>query len=105
MATFLFAYHGGGMPQTDEERAQSTAAWSTWYEELGAAVIDPGNPVGQGRLVHPDGAINADAGEDPVTGYSVIQAATMDEALGIALDCPIRDSGGRIEVLETYEAM
>jgi len=26
-------------------------------------------------------------------------------SLGIALDCPIRDSGGQIEVLETVEAM
>lgn len=105
MATYLFAFHGGGMPETDEERATTTAAWSAWYEELGPAVIDAGNPVGAGRLVHPDGNTEPTAGDDPVTGYSLIEAATIDDAVGMALGCPIRDAGGRIEVLETIEAM
>jgi hypothetical protein len=105
MATFLFTYRGGGTSETDKDRARETAAWSTWYDDLGPALIDRGNAVSQGWVIHSDGEIDADASEDPVTGYSVIEAASMDDALGIALGCPIRNGGGRIEVLETLEAM
>jgi hypothetical protein len=43
MATYLLAYHGGGMPETEEQQQRVLAAWTTWYDELGPAVVDPGN--------------------------------------------------------------
>src|SRR5438552_13563272 len=49
MPKYLLAYHGGGMPETDEEKARVMEAWGTWYQELGQAIVDPGNPVGQAK--------------------------------------------------------
>ncbi len=50
MATFLFAYLGGGMPDSDAERTTITAAWEAWYEKLGSAVLDAGVRDGDGRI-------------------------------------------------------
>lgn len=45
MPKYIFAYHGGKMPETQEEGARVMAAWTKWYEELGPAIADGGAPV------------------------------------------------------------
>ena len=42
MSTYLLAYHGGGVPQSEQERAQVNAAWGQWYQQLGSSVVDGG---------------------------------------------------------------
>jgi len=105
VATYLLAYHGGGMPDSDEERASVLASWNAWYERLGEAVVDPGNPVAQTRTIDADGSVTDDHGPDPVSGYTIIEADDIDAAVDMAMDCPILANGGRIEVAETFEAM
>jgi hypothetical protein len=103
MAKYLLAYHGGGMPDSEEETARVMAAWTRWYEELGGAVVDPGNPVGSARTIAPDGSVRDGGGANPVSGYTIIEAATLDEAGAKARGCPILAGGGSIEVCETFE--
>ena len=51
MATYLLAYHGGSMPETDAARAKVMEAWGAWYGQIGAALVDGGNPIGQAKTV------------------------------------------------------
>ena len=51
MPKYVFAYHGGGMADTPEAQAEAMAAWGAWFGELGAAVLDGGNPAGQSKTV------------------------------------------------------
>jgi hypothetical protein len=105
MAKYLFAYHGGGMPQTEEETNQVMAAWTAWMGELGSAIVDAGNPVGQAMTVGTlDGAILG-GGANPVTGYSVIEAPNMDAAVAYAQTCPVLLGGATVEVCETFDVM
>ena len=46
MSKFIFAYHGGKMPETPEEGERVMAVWGAWYEGMGSAVIDGGGPTG-----------------------------------------------------------
>ena len=60
MPDFIFAYHGGTVPETEAEKQASMAAWGAWFEEIGEHDKDPGNPVGKSstvsaRGVSPDG--------------------------------------------------
>lgn len=105
MATYLLAFHGGGMPETDEARAQVMAAWGKWYEDLGPAVVDTGNPVGRTSTIQSTGAVSDGGGANPVSGYTVIKADTMDAAVAMARGCPILQGGGSIEVGETFSVM
>ena len=44
MANFVLLYTGGGMPEDEAEQAKVMQAWMAWYEKLGSAVVDQGNP-------------------------------------------------------------
>jgi len=105
MAKFLLAYHGGGMPETEEEQAQVLAAWGEWYGKLGASVVDPGNPIGQARSVSSDGSVSSGGGANPVSGYSIIDVSDIDAAIDAAKGCPVLQSGGSVEVAETFNVM
>ena len=105
MANYLLVYHGGGMPETDEEGARVLAAWGEWMGGLGAAMLDGGNPVGQAATVGAGGSVESGGGPNPVTGYTIVTAESLDAAVAMVTGCPILDSGGTVEVCETFDAM
>lgn len=103
MTKYLFSYHGGGVPETEAEQAEVMAAWGAWFESMGAAVVDGGNPVAATRTVTADGSTVEGGGASPVTGYSLVDAPDMAAALDMAKGCPILSGGGTVEVGETVE--
>lgn len=103
MAKFLLAYHGGGMPETPEEGAKAMAAWAAWYEQLGAAVVDGGAPVGQSHTVSASGHVQ-DGGANPISGYTVIEADGYEAACAHASQNPmVLDGSGSVEVAQMIE--
>ncbi len=105
MATYLLAYHGGKMPETEREQARVMAAWGKWYTKLGRAVIDGGNPVGHAQTIASTGRVTRGGGRNPVTGYTIIKAADIATATKLAKGCPILKGGGSVEVCETFDVM
>jgi hypothetical protein len=105
MAKYLLAYHGGGMPETEEENARVLEAWNGWYHTLGSSVVDGGNPIGPARTVSADGSVSDGGGANPITGYTIIEATGLDAAVELSRSCPILAAGGSIEVCETFEVM
>lgn len=103
MANFLLTYHGGKMPDSPEEGAKVMAAWNTWFEKLGGAVVDGGNPISRARAISPDGSV-MDATTFP-SGYSVISADSMDAAVEASKGCPVLVDGAVVVVSETFNAM
>ena len=101
MSKFLFVYHGGGMAATEEEQAKAMAAWGAWFGQLGSAVVDGGNPTGASVTVSAGGSSSQGGGANPATGYSLIEASSLEDATEKAKGCPILASGGSVEVCET----
>jgi hypothetical protein len=99
MGKYLYAYTGGGMPATEEEQAKVMRAWMAWAGELGDAVVDFGSPFAGSTEVTSTGT-NGAAGSG-LTGYSIISAASLEDAADKARGCPIFASGGRVDVYET----
>lgn len=102
MPNYLFVYHGGSMPETEEEGERIMQAWMAWFGELGDSVVDGGNPVGKSKTVHPGGKVTDDGGPDPTSGYSVIRAASIEEAVAKAKGSP-HLADGTVEVAEIIE--
>lgn len=100
MAKYAFIYHGGSMPESEEEGAKVMAAWGAWMAGIGAALVDGGNPFGASTTVNSDGSTSDGGGANPASGYSLVEVAGLDEALAHAKGCPILDGGGSIEVCE-----
>lgn len=103
MAKYLFVYHGGSTPESPEDIASVISAWENWLGSMGAAVVDGGNPVGPSSTVASDGSVVANGGANPASGYSLIEAASLEDALGKAKGCPILEAGGSVEVAEIFE--
>ena len=103
MAKYLFVYHGGSHPETEEEVAAVMDAWGQWFGSMGSAVVDGGNPVGMSSTVNSDGSVSNDGGANPASGYSLIEAANIDEAVAKAKGCPNLSAGGTVEVAEAID--
>jgi len=59
--------------------------------------------VGLSKTVHHDQITN-DGGPNPLSGYSILQADSIEVACEMAKGCPILDGGERtVEVAEIHE--
>lgn len=103
MAKYVFAYHGGNHPSSPAEIKQVMDAWGAWFGSLGAAVIDGGNAVGKSSTVKADGSLASGGGANPVSGYSLIEAASLEDAHKKAKGCPILKAGGSIEIAQAMD--
>jgi hypothetical protein len=107
MANFLLVYTGsGGAPPTEEERAAILQDWTSWFTTLGENLVDAGNPTAPtAKRIASDGAVSDGAVGEPVMGYSIIKADSLDAATEAAKGCPQLKAGGQVTVYETYSAM
>ena len=103
MAKYLFVYHGGGTPANPQEAKAVMDAWGAWFGSLGAAIIDGGNPVGKSYTVRADGSLAHDGGANPASGYTLIEAASVEDAHAKALGCPLLKAGGSIEFAQAID--
>lgn len=103
MPNYLYIYHGGATPQSEEEGQKVMAAWMNWYGEMGEAVVDGGNPVMQSYTVA-SGGVTDNGGANPVSGYTVVSADTIEAACEMAKGCPmVADGSGSVEVAEIHD--
>jgi len=63
---------------TPEEAMKGAQAWSDWAQEIGTALVDPGGPLGNAVTVTQVGHASS---QSSIIGMSILQAASMDEAL------------------------
>jgi hypothetical protein len=105
MTKYLYSYHGGNQPASAAEGEKTMKAWMDWIGSLGAKMVDPGNPTGGSKLIGSNGAVSDAAGASAVTGYSIIEAAGIDEAVKMAKNCPQLTAKGTVEVSEIMPVM
>lgn len=95
MKKFVFLYQGLWEPGNKE----MMDGWTSWMAEIGDSLVDGGNPFGQGREVTNTGSSDLTLGPESTTGYSIVEAETMDDAEKLLANCPIVTS------VQIYEAM
>jgi hypothetical protein len=98
MAKYVYLYTGGRSNDTPEAQEQSMAAWGAWLEGLGAALTDFGNPFGASATVNADGS--SDGASSGGSGYSIVEAGSLLDAVAKTKGCPVLDGGGTVEVFE-----
>ena len=98
---FVFAYHGGKIPESPEEGARHIAKFEAWVGGLGNAVVNPGHPLGKSKTVSSSGVSDA-GGSNPLVGFSIVKADSMDAALEMAKGYPHLEIG-TVEVVEMME--
>ena len=94
MARFMVLYVG---PPTPPDASHE--GWPAWFDKLGDKLVDRGSPLANRLALHGDGSTGGAATR--LNGYSIIQAADMDEALGLVRDHPYL-AQGRGYSIEAY---
>ncbi|WP_118975244.1 YciI family protein [Taibaiella koreensis] len=105
MQDFLLLFRReGGKPQGSPEEMQAmTQKWMDWIGSIAARgqLADRGNRLAEtGRVVKPGLVTDGPYSEikEVLGGYTMIKAASYEEAVTIAGGCPILQVGGSVEV-------
>ncbi len=62
-------------------------AWGAWFESIADKTVDQGG-FGGAREISSAGTRDLPMGMESITGYTIIEAESLDEAEKIAKDCP-----------------
>jgi hypothetical protein len=96
MSTFLFSYR---MPKTYTPGSpEGIAAWSAWFQGMGANLVDAGKPVLERRT------LGNCPSESLQGGYSLVTANDIECAVELAEGCPGLRDGFGVEVAELINA-
>jgi hypothetical protein len=83
LKSYLILHYGFEKPTPEE-----MGAWNKWFESIAAKQVDRGHLPG-GREISHSGTRDLPFAKDSITGYTVIEAESLDEAAEIAQECPI----------------
>ncbi len=102
MPQYVIVYLGGDQPSSPEEGKQHLAKYREWLSSLGDSAVSPANPFKNTSTVNSDGTVTTGS-TTSMSGYTIIEADSMEAALSIAKACPFLDIGGSLEVSELIQ--
>ncbi len=105
MAKFIYLYRGPATPQSDvtpEQGAERMAAFKTWMERVGPALVDVGSPFGASASVRADG-VEGTAGD--LIGYTIVEADDLAAATALTDGLPFLSSGDGRFAVEIFELL
>ena len=102
MPQFIITYLGGDKPASPEEGKEHMAKYMNWLAALGDTAVSPANPIKGTSTVNPDGSVTS-GGKTAMSGYTIIEAESMESALSAAKSCPFLEIGGSLEVSELMQ--
>ena len=101
MKRFTLTYYCEPKPKNPEEGRKHMEQWMAWVKSLGKSMVDPGVPLNSPMTVSSKGV--KDGGRpNRLTGYSVLKAETLEDAIEIAKKCPHLHYG-TIDVAEVMD--
>ena len=99
MSQYMITYLGGDHPSSPEEGQKHFAKYKEWLTSLGDAAVSPANPLKGTSIVNPDGSVTSGS-TTAMSGFTVVEAESMEAALSMAKTCPFLEIGGSLEVSE-----
>ena len=102
MIQFIITYLGDNQPATPDEGRAHFAKYMQWINALGDTVVSAMNPLKDTHHVSVDGSVSEHQGTK-MSGFTIIQAESIEAALVITKACPFLDIGGSLEVSELVQ--
>lgn len=93
MKKFILLHYGYVKPTKEIGEA-----WKKWFDAYGDKFVDSGTPFGAGLEIKSGQTQHLALDTEAITGYSIINAVSMEEAEAIAKSCP------SITGIRVYEA-
>ncbi len=99
MAQYMVLYTGGmGMGATPEEQEKIMGEWGAWYEMMGPKIVDGGAPFAEAKHLAGSGVQDGPLGDRPATGYTIIEAESLDDAAAACANHPHLNHEGQVQV-------
>ena len=102
MTQYLITYLGGDQPSNPEEGKKHFEKYKQWLTSIAESVVSPANPLKNTHTVNSDGTHTA-GGITSMSGYTIVEADSIEAALEIAKACPFLDINGSLEVSELVQ--
>ena len=99
MAKYMLVYLGGDQPTNPEEGKKHFEEYRQWLMSLGDSVVSAANPLKDTHVIHPDGKTEAGS-TTAMSGFSILEADSIEEAVKMTQSCPFQKIGGTLEVSE-----
>lgn len=104
MGQYMLIYTGGGgMDASPEERDRIMGEWAAWYEGVGESIVDYGSPFGESRHLTGDGEGEGPLATPHATGYTLIEADSLDGAMAACQGHPHLAHGGQVQVFSCID--
>ena len=78
------------------------AAFGAWAAGVGAAMVDPGAPLGPAKTVTSERVVDGQSAA-ALSGYTLLRADDLDAAVRIVEAHPFLGRGGTLQVIQTVE--
>lgn len=83
MKKYMFLHYGFVTPN-----AEIGESWAKWFDSISAHIVDSGNPFAVGREITKEGTSELPLSADSITGYTIVNAADLEEATRLAATNP-----------------
>lgn len=102
MSKFIISYLGGNIPSNPEESAKHLTNYKEWLSSLGDSIISAANPLKDTHTINPDGSVT-DGSTTAMSGFTIIEAGSIETAIEMVKTCPFLELGGSLEVSELMQ--
>ena len=91
---YVFIYSGGESPGSEAEGKAMMDAWMAYFGKIGPSIVDGGAPFAPGAKLLGKG------GPSHATGYTIVNADSLEAAVKLTDGHPHIAHGGGVEVFE-----
>lgn len=105
MNQYVYLYRGGEAGRSPERMQEMMGKWMAWLKDLAdkGHIKDRGQPLEKsGKLVKGRSKAVTDGpfaeAKDVIGGYTLIEAANIEQAAELAKGCPVLEVDGQVEI-------
>ncbi|MBD3671612.1 MAG: hypothetical protein HUJ29_12655 [Gammaproteobacteria bacterium] len=102
MKQFVMVYLGGEQPTDPMEANKHMDSYMQWLASLGEQVVVPMIPLKDTTTVRSTGEVK-EGGSSYMSGFTILKANTLQDAILVAQTCPFLEIGGTLEVSEMMQ--
>ena len=101
MAQYLLLYHCKALSKDKRKLKARKDSWDNFISEISNTVLGGGKPLVKAKTVTEDKEVGN--GDCDITGFTVVEAEDLDEAVELSRSAPDLNQGGRADVFQIVD--
>jgi len=102
LAKYIIVYLGGEQPTDSDVAEKHMEKYREWLKSLGDSIVSALNPLKDTHVINSAGEV-AIGSSTAMSGFTIIEANSLDAVLEMSKSCPFLEIGGSLEVSELMQ--